>query len=183
MTFTKSDAFAEIGVDSRPDSEMTRDEIIARNLKVVDYHFHSETPESVEKAVAVYADDITWEAPARGVVMKDPKEVLAAYRDIFRTLAYRKTLTLRRFATEKFVFDDQVAHAHVVGDPALMPNMPYPKGTEIHARLVHCFQMRDGLIAREIVYELWRVLGSEVARDDVPEDAVWEIYSELPETV
>jgi hypothetical protein len=102
---------AEIGVDSRPDSELTREEIIARNLKVVDFHFHSETPESVEKAVALYANDITWEAPSRGVVMKDPKQVLQAYRDIFRTLAYRKTLGLRRFATEDFVFDDQVAHA------------------------------------------------------------------------
>jgi hypothetical protein len=182
MTFTKSDAFAEIGVDSRPDSEMTREEIIARNLKVVDFHFHSETPESVEKAVAVYADDITWEAPSRGVVMKDPKEVLQAYRDIFRTLAYRKTLGLRRFATEDFVFDDQVAHAYVVGDPSLMPNMPFPKGTEIYARLVHCFQLRDGLVTREIAYELWRELDSETAHDDIPGDPVWEIFSEMPET-
>jgi SnoaL-like domain len=182
MTFTREDAFAEIGVVSRPDSELTRDEVIARNLKVVAFHFHTETPEEVEKAVAVYADDITWEAPARGVVMKDPKEVLAAYRDIFRTLAYRKTVTLRRFATEKFVFDDQVAHAHVIGDPALMPNMPYPKGTEIHARLVHCFQMRDGLIAREVVYELWRKLGAENARDDLPENPEWEIVDELVQT-
>ena len=182
MTFTKSDAFAEIGVDSRPDSEMTREEIIARNLKVVDFHFHTENPEEVEKAVAVYADDVTWEAPSRGVVMKDPKEALQAYRDIFRTLAYRKTLGLRRFATEDFVFDDQVAHAYVVGDPSLMPNMPFPKGTEIYARLVHCFQLRDGLVTREIAYELWRELDSETAHDDIPGDPVWEIFSEMPET-
>ncbi len=175
MTVSKNDVFAEIGVDSRPDSELTREEIIARNLKVVDFHFHSKTPEQMEKAVAVYADDITWEAPSRGVVMKDPTEVLQAYRDIFRTLAYRKTLGLRRFATEDFVFDDQVAHAYVVGDPALMPNMPYPKGTEIYARLVHCFQMRDGLISREIVYEVWREHGSENAHDDIPEDPAWEM--------
>jgi hypothetical protein len=86
MTVSKNDVFAEIGVDLRPDSELTREEIIARNLKVVDFHFHTENPEEVEKAVAVYADDITWEAPSRGVVMKGPKEVLEAYRNIFRTL-------------------------------------------------------------------------------------------------
>lgn len=181
MTMTKRDALAELGFDPRPDSELTRDEIIARNLKVVDFHFHTENPDEVEKAIAVYADDITWEAPSRGVVMKDPKEVLEAYRNIFRTLAYRKTLGLRRFATEEFVFDDQIAHAYVIGDPALMPNMPFPKGTEVYARLVHCFQMRDGLITREIAYEVWRELGSDIARDDFPEDAEWEVFSEMPE--
>src|SRR4029077_1502280 len=80
MTVSKIDVFAEIGVDLRPDSELTREEIIARNLKVVDFHFHTENPEEVEKALAVYADDITWEAPSRGVVMKDLEEVLEAYR-------------------------------------------------------------------------------------------------------
>lgn len=182
MTISKDDVFAEIGVDLRPDSELTRDEIIARNLKVVDFHFHTENPDEVEKAVAVYADDITWEAPSRGVVMKDRMEVLAAYRDIFRTLAYRKTLGLRRFATENFVFDDQLAHVYVMGDPSLVPNLPFPKGTEIYARLVHCFHLRDGLITREIAYEVWRELGSEAAHDDLPEDPVWEIFSEIPKT-
>jgi DNA-binding GntR family transcriptional regulator len=57
-----------------------------------------------------------------------------------------------------------------------MPNLPYPKGTEIYARLVHCFQMRDGLITREIVYELWRELDSEIAHDDIPGDPAWEMF-------
>jgi ketosteroid isomerase-like protein len=181
MTLTKREIFEEFGLDTRPDAELTREQIIDRNLKVVEAHFHSENPGEVEKAVALYADDITWEAPSRGVVMKDPKEVLEAYRNIFRTFAYRKTLGLRRFATEKFVFDDQIAHAVVVGDPALMPNMPFPEGTEVYARLVHCFEMRDGLITREIAYEVWRELGSASAHDDIPEDAVWQVYAELPQ--
>ena len=115
------------------------------------------------------------QAPSRGVVIKDPKEVLKAYRNIFRTLVYRKTLGLRRFATENFVFDDQIGHVYVVGDPSLMPNMPFPKGTEVYVRLVHCFQLRDGLITREIAYELWRELDSEIAHDDIPEDAASRI--------
>jgi hypothetical protein len=60
MTVTRNDVLAEIGIDLRPDYELTREEIIARNLKVVGFHFHTENPEEVEKAVAVYADDITW---------------------------------------------------------------------------------------------------------------------------
>lgn len=178
MTFTKNEIFTEFGLDPRPDAELTHEQIIERNLKVVDAHFHAENPDDVEKAVALYADDITWEAPSRGVVMKDPKEVLAAYYNIFRTFEYRKTIGLRRFATDRFVFDDQIAHAVVVGDPALMPNMPFPKGTEVYARLVHCFEMRDGLITREIAYEVWRELGSDIGRDDIPVGSVETIYSQ-----
>jgi hypothetical protein len=29
---------------------------------------------------------------------------------------------------------------------------------------------------------VWRELGSEIAHDDLPEDPVWEIFSEMPET-
>jgi SnoaL-like domain len=181
MTTSKFDVFAEFGLDSRPDSQLTREQIIERNMKVVDWHFHSENPEEVEKAVALYHDDIVWEAPTRGIVMKDHKEILEAYRNIFKTVAYRKTIALRRFATETFVFDDQIAHAKVVGDPALMPNMPFPRGTETCVRLVHVFELRDGRITREIAYELWREAGSVIAHDDVPEDAVVQIFAGLPD--
>ena len=39
-------------------AESTREEIIARNLAAVNEHFHNETPETIEKAIAVYTDDI-----------------------------------------------------------------------------------------------------------------------------
>src|SRR6201987_98637 len=99
-----------------PDSALTRDEIIARNLKVVEAHFHNETPEHVEKAVALYGDTISWEAPTRGVVMDDKKEILEAYSAIFRTVAYSRVVPLRRFATEQFVFDDQIGHLTIFGN-------------------------------------------------------------------
>jgi ketosteroid isomerase-like protein len=176
MTQTADDILTEFGVDLRPDSALSYDEIIARNVQVVDLHFHTENPDEVDKAVALYTDDITWEAPSRGVVMKDPREVLAAYRDIFKTLAYRKTVALRRFATEQFVFDDQIAYLKVVGEPTLMHNFPFDQGTEISVRLVHCFEMRDGRIAREIAYEIWRRVGSEIDHDDVPEGSRVELF-------
>lgn len=152
---------------SKPDSELTREQIIARNVSVVEAHFHNETPESVEKAMALYGDGITWEAPSRGIVMKDPKAVLNAYRGIFRTVSYRSFTQLRRFATERFVFDDQIAHLTVVGEE--MPNLPFPKGTDMSVRLAHVFEMKDGKIVREIAYEIWRKEGAPNAADDVPD--------------
>jgi len=154
---------------SIPDSELTRDEVIARNLKAVEAHFHNETPDTIEKAIALYSDNISWEAPTRGVVMKDPKEVLSAYRDIFKSVAYRKVIPLRRFATEQFVFDDQVAWVKIIADH--IPGQPYPVGTELCVRLAHVFEMKDGRIEREIAYEMWREAGAPNAVDDIPEGA------------
>jgi hypothetical protein len=149
-----------------PDSALTREQIIARNLQVVEAHFHNETPEHVEKAIALYGETISWEAPTRGVVMHDKGEILEAYRAIFRTVAYRRVVPVRRFATEQFVFDDQIGHITVVGNE--MPNIPYPVGAELAVRLTHLFEMKDGKIIREIAYEMWREEGAPNAVDFVP---------------
>ncbi len=154
---------------SLPDSALTHDQIVARNIKVVEAHFHNETPELVEKAIELYADDISWEAPTRGVIMNDRAEILEAYRGIFRTVQYRKVIPLRRFATERFVFDDQIGHITVVGDE--MPNLPFPVGSDLAVRLSHVFEMRDGKIVREIAYEMWREEGTPNAVDYIPEGA------------
>ncbi len=158
-----------------PDSAFTREQIAERNLRVVEAHFHNENPEHVEKAIALYADNISWEAPTRGIVIHDPKEILDAYRGIFRTIAYRKVIPIRRFATEKFVFDDQVAHVTVAGDE--MPNLPYPKGTDMCVRLTHIFEMKDGKIVREIAYEMWRKEGAVNAVDSIPEGTPVRVFS------
>jgi hypothetical protein len=149
-----------------PDSQLTRDQVIARNLEVVQAHFHNENPEHVEAAIALYADTISWEAPTRGVVMTDKAEILEAYRGIFRTVAFRKVVPLRRFATETFVFDDQIGHVTIVGQE--MPNLPFPVGSDLSVRLTHVFEMKDGKIQREIAYEMWREEGAANAVDLVP---------------
>ena len=158
---------AKIVDASVPDSELTREQVIARNMVVVDAHFHNENPESVEEAMKLYGDTISWEAPSRGVVMANKGEILAAYRGIFRTVAYRSFIPIRRFATENFVFDDQIAHVTVVGDE--MVNLPFPKGTDMSVRLAHVFEMKDGKIVKEIAYEIWRKEGAPNAVDAIPE--------------
>lgn len=159
-----------------PDSELAREEIIARNMRVVEAHFHNETPETIEKAIALYADTITWEGPTRGVVLKDSRAVLEAYRGIFRTVSLRSAIPLRRFATEQFVFDDQIHHLTVVGED--MPNLAYPKGTDVSVRLAHVFEMKDGKIVREIAYEMWRKEGAPNAVDDIPGGCREVVYTQ-----
>jgi hypothetical protein len=150
----------------RPDSALTREEIEQRNLDVVAAHFHNENPDDVDKAIALYAPDICWEGPNRGVIYTDAQDVKEAYLGIFRTLAFRKMTNLRRFAAGSFVFDDLIAEVTVIGNE--MPNMPFPVGTTMNVRLVHCFELRDGLITREIAYEMWREKGGALDRDAIP---------------
>src|SRR5437660_12516459 len=95
--------------DSVKDKDLTKEQIIARNLKVVDAHFHNETPESVDKAIALYDDDIVWEAPMRGVVLTDPVDIRTSYMGIFRTVKYNKATALSTFPTEACAFDQQTA--------------------------------------------------------------------------
>lgn len=147
-------------------STMTPAEIAARNMRVVEAHFHNENPDDVDKAIALYTDDVVWEGPVRGRVYTDHAAVKAAYLDIFATLQLNKATTLRRFATEQFVFDDQIADVTVVGDK--MPNLGFAVGDRLSMRLVHCFEMRDGKIAREIAYEISRAHGGPRDHDDIP---------------
>jgi ketosteroid isomerase-like protein len=158
----------------RPDTELTREQIVDRNLHVVESHFHNENPGTVDKAVALYADNISWEAPSRGVVMNDRDEILKAYHGIFRTIRYNRVTSLRRFATETHVFDDQIGEVTVVGTE--MTNLPYPPGTRVNCRLVHLFEMKDGKITSEIAYELWREAGTPLAVDFVPQGSHVEVF-------
>src|ERR1700728_3419612 len=117
-----------------PDSALTKDEIERRNVEVVTAHFHNENPDDVDKAIALYAPDICWEAPNRGLIYTDALQIRDAYMGLFRTLVFHKMTNLRRFASGNCVFDDQIAEVSIVGSE--MPNMPFPIGTRVSLRLV-----------------------------------------------
>jgi hypothetical protein len=155
---------------------VSREDIIARNIAAVEAHFHNETPETVDKAIALYDDsEISWEGPSRGVALANHEVVRAAYLDIFKTVKISKSAVLRQFATEQFVFHDEVVEAEVVDE--LMPNLPYRPGTLMSIRLVHLFELRDGKIIKEIAYEMFRKAGSPEDHDAFPEGTAWTYYN------
>jgi hypothetical protein len=121
---------------------------------------------------------MVWEGLSRGQVHTDPARVREAYLAIFRTVHFNRTIRLRRFATEDFVFDDQLCDMTVVGDE--MPNLGFRPGDRISMRLVHCFEMRDGKIAREIAYEMARPYGGATDLDSIPPGSVVTEFAEGP---
>lgn len=159
---------------------LTRDEIIARNLAVVDVHLHNESPETIDLAVGVYAEDIVWEIPARGLVLRDRDAVKEEYLRMFRSQKVHRITNLYRFATEEWVFDDSIFET-TIGDG--FRNCPYPPGTRVSIRLVHAFQCRDGKICRENGYEIWRRADDAIRVNDyIPETAVVEQFGERHES-
>lgn len=129
-------------------------DVVTENLAVVDVHFHSEATDEIEKAVALYTDDIVWEAPARQLILHGKRAAAENYRKMFGSMANIKPTTLRRFATEDRVVDDSIVRFTLTGDG--VHNAPLPVGSDVELRLVHIFEMRDRRISRELVYEMWR---------------------------
>ncbi|MEU0312914.1 nuclear transport factor 2 family protein [Nocardioides sp. NPDC006273] len=152
---------------------LTPEQIVERNLAVVDAHFHNENPEDIDKAIDLYGETIVWEVPARGVLLRDKAEVKEAYLKLFESYQVTKMIQVSRFGTGNSVVDDSIAEMTLVGDVENnVPGCPFPAGTEVSMRIVHIFELDDnGRITRENGYELWRRLDGPI-NDDIPADAV-----------
>jgi ketosteroid isomerase-like protein len=153
----------------------SREEIIARNLAAVEQHFHNENADGIELAIGVYTDDIVWEVPARGLVLRDKADVRAEYLKIFEAMQVHKITNLHRFATEEWVFDDSIFEITIRAEG--FRNCPFPVGTRCSMRLIHAFQCRDGKICRENGYEIWRRADDTIrVQDDIPAGAHVETF-------
>ena len=133
---------------------MDRDRI-AQNLSAVENHFHSEALKEVEAALETFTDDIVWEAPAPNGLNRSfsGKEAVAKnYKELFASMRNVKFQFLQRFATENRVVDDSIVTFEVVKDGY----WHFALGSSIEMRLVHIFEMRDGKISKEIVFDLGR---------------------------
>jgi ketosteroid isomerase-like protein len=128
---------------------------IAQNLACVDKHFHSEAVEEVEAALELYTDDIAWDAPALNGLNRrfSGKDAVAKnYRELFASMRNVRFQFLQRFATEERVVDDSI----VTFEIARVGYWPWALDAKIEMRLVHIFEMRDGKISRELVYDMGR---------------------------
>jgi ketosteroid isomerase-like protein len=135
---------------------MDRDRI-ARNLAAVENHFHSEATNEVEAALETFTDDIVWEAPAPNGLdraFSGKKAVGENYRRLFASMRNVEFQCLQRFATEDRVVDDSIVHFEVANDGY----WHFSVDSKVEIRLVHIFEMRDGKISKEIVFDMGRAL-------------------------
>jgi ketosteroid isomerase-like protein len=131
---------------------------IAENLAAVELHFHTEAQNEIEAALELYTDDIVWEAPAPNGLNRSfsgKQAVAESYRELFASMGNIEFQPLQRFATEDRVVDDSLVTFEVVKD-GYWPH--FSTGQKIEMRLVHIFEMRDGKISKEIVFDMGRPL-------------------------
>ena len=130
---------------------------VATNLAAVDAHFHSEAENEVAAALELYTDDIVWEAPALNGLDRSyrGKEAVAQnYRELWASMRDVEFTFLQRFATADRVVDDSLVTFEVIRDGY----WHFPVGSRVEMRLVHIFEMRNGKISRELVYDMGRVV-------------------------
>jgi ketosteroid isomerase-like protein len=132
-------------------------QLIAANLAAVEAHFHSEAEQEVAAALELYTDDILWEGPALNGLNRSYSGKAAvgeSYRRLWASMRDVKFTFLQRFATEDRVVDDSLVTFEVVRDGY----WHFPVGSKVEMRLVHIFEMRGGKIARELVFDMGRVV-------------------------
>ena len=122
-------------------------------MDLVDMHLHEENPERIDECLKLYTPDAVWEAPARGVTYVGREKIKEMYLRIFRAGEDIRFEPIERFASPDRVFDDMWVRFRLTGDG--FENCPVPIGTKVKLRLLHNFHIRDGMIAKEIGYEIW----------------------------
>ncbi|MFI6689770.1 nuclear transport factor 2 family protein [Streptomyces sp. NPDC050485] len=148
-----------------PRTTVNREDVIRKNVEVVAAHLDREARD-IEAALALYTDDVVWEAPSRGVILRGKERIAENYRDLFGCLHIHSTTLLRQIATEEWVFNDKLLSVTITGDR--IPGLDFPVGMKLSVRKLGAFQLRDGLICREISHESWRPAGSITDNDDLP---------------
>ncbi len=125
---------------------------IDRNLEVVEQHIQGEARD-VNSIMHLYTDDAVLEVPGRRLRFEGRDAIRANYLAMWPSMTDVELQPLDRFATSERVVDDMIVRMRLVG--AGMTNAPLPIGSAVELRLVHHFEMRDGRIAREQVFEMW----------------------------
>lgn len=147
------------------------DDIIATNLAAVDSHFHAEDSNSVEAALAAFTDDGIWEAPnpcGLNKRIEGKTALMLFYKKLFTTMKdVEFRICYERFATPTRVVDDSICTFEVAADGI----WEYPVGTLVFMRIIHVFDMRDGKIAKEKVFEMRQPVEDRVELDAMVEQA------------
>jgi ketosteroid isomerase-like protein len=145
------------GDEARKRGKVMDERSVARNLAAVEAHFHSEAEHEVAAALALYTDDIVWETPALNGLDRSysGKEAVARnYRELWASMRDVQFTFLQRFATADRVVDDSLVTFEVVRDGY----WHFPAGSRVEMRLVHIFEMRNGKISRELVFDMGRAV-------------------------
>jgi len=118
--------------------------------RIVNDHFMYEATADLEGVMRTYADD-----PEHQVVggpdgpLRGKPAIRRFYEKLFPALKGERAEPVMRLYGDDFIVDESILIGRVVdGQPFNLPG----KGGHARVRLLHVFQLRDGLIAKERVF-------------------------------
>ena len=117
-------------------------------MNVVERHFAAENAHDVQATLDTYTDDIVWDdithpdSPFHG-----KEEVGQVYGGILDAIPDIVLTSVRRFESGdgRFVLDESILAGHVEGEWVGVQG----GGAPVEIRLLHVFEIRDGLICYE----------------------------------
>lgn len=116
------------------------------SLDLIDRHFAAENAHDIEATLATYTDDIVWDDVTHpGSPFQGKQAVAQAYGGILEAIPDLHIRSVSRFECGAHVVDESILTGHVSGEFAGVSG----GGAPVSFRLLHVFDLRDGLIARE----------------------------------
>jgi steroid delta-isomerase-like uncharacterized protein len=115
-------------------------------LDVIARHFAAENAHDIAATLATYTDDVVWDDVAHPACPVRGKAATALmYEGILAAIPDLHLERITRFASGDHVVDESLATGHVLGSFLGADG----GGAPVSFRMLHVFDLRDGLISRE----------------------------------
>jgi steroid delta-isomerase-like uncharacterized protein len=117
-------------------------------MDIIGRHFAAENAHDVQATLDTYTDDIVWDDVTHpGSPFRGKEEVGRVYSGIIESIPDVALTSVRRFTGEdgRYVVDESIITGHVHGEWAGMAG----GGAPVEVRILHVFEIRDGLICYE----------------------------------
>jgi steroid delta-isomerase-like uncharacterized protein len=112
--------------------------------RLLDEHFNAEAAGDIPRVAATLTDDVYHDIIGQSV-LHGREAAGTRYDRIFSNLNIDRFVPVRRLYADHFVVDEAMVEGRVVGMLAGLEG----RGRPVRFRLLHVFELRDGLIARE----------------------------------
>jgi uncharacterized protein (TIGR02246 family) len=114
--------------------------------RLIDEHFRAEETEDVDAIAATFTEDAQHDGD--GTMVLFGREAIANfYRELYGVVTRHRFTTVRRLYGPGLVIDESDVSAIALGAPFGLPVQG--GGRPFRFRLLHVFELRDGLISRE----------------------------------
>jgi steroid delta-isomerase-like uncharacterized protein len=118
------------------------------SVDIIDRHFAAENAHDVEATLTTYTDDIVWDDVTHPLCPVQGKQAAGEiYGGIIDAIPDIHLESIRRFTGDdgSSVVDEAILTGHVHGSWAGVAG----EGAPVSVRILHLFDLRDGLISRE----------------------------------